>query len=367
MTTVASNARTAFTPSSSKRHPALAPPGRGRSRRPAAAQRSSPAWDARPSLSPVNASESLHVSPTFARHRPLGRRSSTNSAKRRRSLRGLGADMTFLGKRVSEWRRADRGARPMPPPAPGRLSPVVRRGRPRGRRWRAARPARRARPWRKRRADTVAQIDCRSGLAHRNENTRFHSAELRAALGGDRHVPAAVALLDHSPGHRRLHEVDRKVGQYEMRPGIRSRAASALASLDGLDVPQRRQLVPGDADVGEARARLASTRLVPHGIAVNTSGSGGVPPIEIIPRRPPSARSPRRRASTPPRPRAAASASSAGTVATSASQGRSGVRRAGRGGEPRAAIARGLRPTRRSRRPASSASRDRRRRARTRR
>lgn len=54
-----------------------------------AAQRSSPAWDANPSLSPENASESRQVSATRARQRPFGRRSRTNSAKRNRSLSGF--------------------------------------------------------------------------------------------------------------------------------------------------------------------------------------------------------------------------------------------------------------------------------------
>ena len=47
---------------------------------------------------------------------------------------------------------------------------------------------------------------------------------VRSALGRDRHVPLAVAVLDHSPNHGRLHEVGRKVGQYESGPRIRSRA-----------------------------------------------------------------------------------------------------------------------------------------------
>src|SRR6476661_1595645 len=96
MTTVASKARTAFTPSSSK---AISPwtAWVRASTQACAAQRSSPAWEPRPSFSPLNCSDSFQVSPTLARHRPLGRRSSTNSAKRSRSLSGLGGDIALLG------------------------------------------------------------------------------------------------------------------------------------------------------------------------------------------------------------------------------------------------------------------------------
>src|SRR6478672_1615826 len=96
MTTVASKARTAFTPSSSKVISPWTAWVRA-STQACAAQRSSPAWEPRPSFSPLNCSDSFQVSPTLARHRPLGRRSSTNSAKRSRSLSGLGGDIALLG------------------------------------------------------------------------------------------------------------------------------------------------------------------------------------------------------------------------------------------------------------------------------
>src|SRR6476660_9978857 len=95
MTTVASNARTAFTPSSSKVISPWTACVRA-STQACAAQRNSPAWEPSPSFSPLNCSDSFHVSPTLARHRPLGRRSSTNSAKRSRSLSGLGDDIALL-------------------------------------------------------------------------------------------------------------------------------------------------------------------------------------------------------------------------------------------------------------------------------
>src|SRR6476646_1113383 len=96
MTTVASKARTAFTPSSST---AISPwtAWVRASTQACAAQRNSPAWEPRPSFSPLNCSDSFQVSPTLARHRPFGRRSSTNSAKRSRSLSGLGGDIALLG------------------------------------------------------------------------------------------------------------------------------------------------------------------------------------------------------------------------------------------------------------------------------
>src|SRR6478672_12681114 len=96
MTTVASKARTAFTPSSSKVISPWTAWVRA-STQACAAQRSSPAWEPRPSFSPLNCSESFHVSPTLARHRPFGRRSSTNSEKRSRSLSGSGGDIALLG------------------------------------------------------------------------------------------------------------------------------------------------------------------------------------------------------------------------------------------------------------------------------
>src|SRR6476660_10008493 len=96
MTTVASNARTAFTPSSSKVISPWTACVRA-STQACAAQRNSPAWEPSPSFSPLNCSDSFQVSPTLARHRPLGRRSSTNSAKRSRSMSGLGGDIALLG------------------------------------------------------------------------------------------------------------------------------------------------------------------------------------------------------------------------------------------------------------------------------
>src|SRR5512141_2631336 len=96
MTTVASNARTALTPGSSKVISPWTAWVRA-STQACAAQRNSPACEPRPSFSPVNCSDSFHVSPTRARHRPFGRRSRTNSANRSRSLSGLGEDI------VSPW------------------------------------------------------------------------------------------------------------------------------------------------------------------------------------------------------------------------------------------------------------------------
>src|SRR5688572_13105351 len=208
ITTVASKARTALTPNSSKTIPSGTACARACTQA-CAAQRSSPACEASPSLSPVNASESLHVRPTFARHRPLGKRSSTNSAKRRRSLRGFGADMAFLGRAASV--SDDRGKagkayatpRLQPPSVQvlgeeggegvvGELLGLGEQRGLRGGRERIGGPERLA--LRARAPEREHQIP------HRR---------IRAALGGDRHVPATVAMLDHSPCHRRLHEVER--------------------------------------------------------------------------------------------------------------------------------------------------------------
>ena len=88
MMTVASNARTALTPSSSKSHAAL---HRLAQRLDAGLGRATKftGLGGQPFALP---GKRLGIPPgeaTFARQRPLGRRSSTNSAKRRRSLRGF--------------------------------------------------------------------------------------------------------------------------------------------------------------------------------------------------------------------------------------------------------------------------------------
>src|SRR5205814_3823523 len=82
--TVASNARTAFTPSSSK--PICGWTTRSSARTVASAQhRSSPACEITPSDSPVNCRPSAHVSTTLARHRPFASLSNWKSWKRSRS------------------------------------------------------------------------------------------------------------------------------------------------------------------------------------------------------------------------------------------------------------------------------------------
>src|SRR5205085_2444664 len=84
ITTVASNARTAFTPSSSK--PMRGWTTRSSARTVASAQhRSSPACEITPSDSPVNCRPSAHVSTTLARHRPFANLSNWKSWKRSRS------------------------------------------------------------------------------------------------------------------------------------------------------------------------------------------------------------------------------------------------------------------------------------------
>src|SRR5918998_1961411 len=105
ITTVASNARTAFTPSSSKLNPPCTAWPRATTHA-WAEQRSSPACEASPSPSPVNCSESLQVNPTRARQRPFGSRSRVNSAKRSRSGNGSGVDMASLCSREDQSERA---------------------------------------------------------------------------------------------------------------------------------------------------------------------------------------------------------------------------------------------------------------------
>src|SRR5688572_9528333 len=193
ITTVASKARTALTPNSSKTIPSGTACARACTQA-CAAQRSSPACEASPSLSPVNASESLHVRPTFARHLPLGKRSSTNSAKRRRSLRGFGADMAFLGRAGSgnddrEW--SGQGLCHPPGPAPSVqvlgeeggervVGELLGLGEERGLGGCGERVGRPERP----------------ALGARAPE-REHQApyrRIRAALRGERHVPVTIAM-----------------------------------------------------------------------------------------------------------------------------------------------------------------------------
>src|SRR5205085_9141908 len=84
ITTVASNARTAFTPSSS--NASFSCTTRSSARTVASAQqRSSPACEITPCDSPVNCRPSAHVSTTLARQRPFASRWNSKSWKRRRS------------------------------------------------------------------------------------------------------------------------------------------------------------------------------------------------------------------------------------------------------------------------------------------
>ena len=83
-TTVASNARTALTPSSS--NPIWGCTARSSALTTASAQqRSSPAGEMTPSASPLNSRPSAQESTTFAQQRPLARRWNSKSFKRRRS------------------------------------------------------------------------------------------------------------------------------------------------------------------------------------------------------------------------------------------------------------------------------------------
>jgi hypothetical protein len=86
-----------------------------------AAQRSSPAWDARPSHCPANCSEPRQVSPTRARHRPFERRSSTNSANRSRSCAATGSDEA--SEALSEVPK-ELSVGVVPPPRSARRSPT---------------------------------------------------------------------------------------------------------------------------------------------------------------------------------------------------------------------------------------------------
>src|SRR5207302_10450555 len=87
ITTVASNARTAFTPNSSNASAGWTTRSSARTVA-AAPQRSSPAWEMIPSDSPMNSRPSGEASVTVARQRPLARRSNSKPLKRSRSSPG---------------------------------------------------------------------------------------------------------------------------------------------------------------------------------------------------------------------------------------------------------------------------------------